>query len=232
MDCSPPGSSVHGSLQAKILEWADISFSEGSSPSRNWTCASCIGRQILYHWATREARLYHRYKLCQQRFLPVGPQRGPQFCLHACREHDDAANSEARAASELFCNLCIIGSLRKGAYHRSLSGDLSPPHPSLGSQRVRLPHFFWIQAWMETSGPICLPEVLFVDDHLLICIFLKGVRVAVVRKWDSVPAKGRVLPLLWVVLSIKAWASLGFTSAWMMRWPVIPYTKHPVLPYR
>ena len=49
---------------------------------------------------------------------------------------------------------------------------------------------------METSGPICLPEVLFVDDHLLICIFLKGVRVAVVRKWDSVLAKGRVLPLL------------------------------------
>ena len=57
---------------------------------------------------------------------------------------------------------------------------------------------------METSGPICLPEVLFVDDHLFICIFLKGVGGAVIRKWESVPAKGKVLPLPWVVLFIKA----------------------------
>ena len=125
MDCSPPGSSVHGILKAKVLEWADISSSKGSSLSRDRTCASSIGRWVLYHWATREARLYHKYKLCQQRFLPTGPQRGPQFCLHACREHDDAANSESRAASGLFCKCCVIGSLRKGAYHRSLSGDLS-----------------------------------------------------------------------------------------------------------
>ena len=32
MDCSPQGSSVHGILQARILEWVDISFSQGSSP--------------------------------------------------------------------------------------------------------------------------------------------------------------------------------------------------------
>ena len=31
MDCSPPGSSVHGSLQARILEWVAIPFSRGSS---------------------------------------------------------------------------------------------------------------------------------------------------------------------------------------------------------
>ena len=31
MDCSPPGSSVHGILQARILEWVDIFFSRGSS---------------------------------------------------------------------------------------------------------------------------------------------------------------------------------------------------------
>ena len=33
MDCSPPGSSVHGILQARILEWVAISFSRGSSQS-------------------------------------------------------------------------------------------------------------------------------------------------------------------------------------------------------
>ena len=35
MDCSPPGSSVHGILQARILEWVAIFFSRGSSPPRN-----------------------------------------------------------------------------------------------------------------------------------------------------------------------------------------------------
>ena len=44
MDCSPPGSSVHVILQARILEWVAISFSRGSSPPRDRTCVSCIGR--------------------------------------------------------------------------------------------------------------------------------------------------------------------------------------------
>ena len=42
-------------FQAKILEWVSISFSRGSSRPRDWTLISCIGRQILYHWATWEA---------------------------------------------------------------------------------------------------------------------------------------------------------------------------------
>ena len=37
MDCSPPGSSVHGILQARILEWVTIPFSSGSSQSRDQT---------------------------------------------------------------------------------------------------------------------------------------------------------------------------------------------------
>ena len=37
MNCSPPGSSVHGILQARILEWVAISFSRGSSRPRDWT---------------------------------------------------------------------------------------------------------------------------------------------------------------------------------------------------
>ena len=37
MDCSPPGSSVHGIFQVRILEWVAISYSKGSSWSRNWT---------------------------------------------------------------------------------------------------------------------------------------------------------------------------------------------------
>ena len=55
MDCSPLGLSVHGIFQARILEWGAISFSRVSSQPRNRTCVSDIGRQILDHWATREA---------------------------------------------------------------------------------------------------------------------------------------------------------------------------------
>ena len=58
IDCSPPGSSFHGIFQAGMLEWVAISYSRGSSGSRDWTHVSCIsfiGRQILYYWATWEA---------------------------------------------------------------------------------------------------------------------------------------------------------------------------------
>ena len=49
MDCSPPGSSVHGIFQARIMEWVAISFSGGSSwPRERVSWLLCIGRRILY----------------------------------------------------------------------------------------------------------------------------------------------------------------------------------------
>ena len=55
MDGSLAGSSVHGIFQARILEWVAIFFPRGSCWPRDQTRVSCIGRQILYHWATWEA---------------------------------------------------------------------------------------------------------------------------------------------------------------------------------
>ena len=52
MDCSLPGSLVHGILQARILEWVALPFCRGTSPRRDRarvSCVSCIGRQILFH---------------------------------------------------------------------------------------------------------------------------------------------------------------------------------------
>ena len=57
MDYSLPGSSVRAVFHARILEWVAVSHSRGFSWPRDWTCVSCIGRQILYHWATWEAPL-------------------------------------------------------------------------------------------------------------------------------------------------------------------------------
>ena len=53
MDCSPPGSSVHGILQARILEWVAISFFRGSSQPRDRTWVSCTAGRCFILWATR-----------------------------------------------------------------------------------------------------------------------------------------------------------------------------------
>ena len=55
-DCSLPGSSVHGILQARILEWVAISFSRGSSWPRDQTQVSRITGRRFTLWATREAQ--------------------------------------------------------------------------------------------------------------------------------------------------------------------------------
>ena len=55
VDWSPPGSSVHGILQARILEWVAISFSGGSSRPRDRSQVSRIAGRCFNLWATREA---------------------------------------------------------------------------------------------------------------------------------------------------------------------------------
>ena len=52
MDCRPPGFSVRGILQARILKWVAMPFSRGSSQPKAQTCISyisCTGRSVLYH---------------------------------------------------------------------------------------------------------------------------------------------------------------------------------------
>ena len=81
MDCSPPGSSVHGILQARILEWVAMSSSRGSSPLRDQTglfYVSCLDKWVLYHFttsATWEALTevpYHPHLLEQHALREVG----------------------------------------------------------------------------------------------------------------------------------------------------------------
>ena len=58
MDCSPSGSSVHGILQARILEWVAISFSRGFSQPKDRTQISRIAGRRFNLWATKEARVF------------------------------------------------------------------------------------------------------------------------------------------------------------------------------
>ena len=59
MDCSAPGSSAHGILQARILEWVVMPSSQGSSQPRNQThisSVSCTSGRFFTHWSTWEAQ--------------------------------------------------------------------------------------------------------------------------------------------------------------------------------
>ena len=63
MDCILPASSVHGILQARMLEWVAISFSRGSFQPRDQTQVSCITGRFFTTWATREATVYYRERI-------------------------------------------------------------------------------------------------------------------------------------------------------------------------
>ena len=54
MDYSLSGSSIHGVLQARILEWVAISFSRGSCQPRDWIQVSQVAGRFFTYWATKE----------------------------------------------------------------------------------------------------------------------------------------------------------------------------------
>ena len=56
MDCSLPGSFVHGVSHGKNTGVGCCFLLQGIFLTKDRTCVSCIGRRILYHWATREAQ--------------------------------------------------------------------------------------------------------------------------------------------------------------------------------
>ena len=61
VDCSLPGSFIHGIFQARVLERVAISFSRGSSQPRNRTWVSCTAGRHFTIWATREANESKRF---------------------------------------------------------------------------------------------------------------------------------------------------------------------------
>ena len=121
MDCSLPGSSIHGILQARILEWGAISFSRGSSQPRDgtWVCRTA-DRPALYLLSHREARCLHF--ACVKRSddssapslrpprhrcaLTGRPQpRRPPVCTSLC----PAVTFSAAGACSVWCLTCVPG---------------------------------------------------------------------------------------------------------------------------
>ena len=67
--CSPPGSSVHGILQARMLEWVAISFSRGSSRPRDQTQVSHIAGRRFNLWTTRKALDYIKLRHFTEKYI-------------------------------------------------------------------------------------------------------------------------------------------------------------------
>ena len=80
MDCGPPGSSVHGILQARTLEWVAISFSRGSSRPRDRTWVSCIASRLFTNCATRKAQAA-LFKVFHKTLIPRNVN---SYCVNVC----------------------------------------------------------------------------------------------------------------------------------------------------
>ena len=99
MQCSPPGSSVHGIFQARILEWVAVSFSRASSRPRDWICVYCIeggfftteppgkpllGLQMAIFYVFEESSLWAYVSSPPLLISPVQFSSVAQSCLTLC----------------------------------------------------------------------------------------------------------------------------------------------------
>jgi len=107
MVCSPPGSSVHGILQARILKWVAMPFSRGSSRPRNRMWVSCIAGSFLTDWAMRES-FTHIYPLYFQIYIP---NLSPVYCLSSSTRYYNSwtvyHSSSNLASQEFVCHTVI-----------------------------------------------------------------------------------------------------------------------------
>ena len=69
VDCIPPGSSFHGILQARIVEWVAISFSRESSQPRDRTQVSCIAGRFFNCLSYHVSLHFLRFSFLQVKFL-------------------------------------------------------------------------------------------------------------------------------------------------------------------
>ena len=103
----PPGSSVHGILQASILEGVAIPFSRGSYPPRDWTRVSCSAGRFLTIWATRESS-----RQPAPRKVPAPGRNSMSVC---------GPNERGNVSSQLHGEASLIRPLRAAKEHPQLS---------------------------------------------------------------------------------------------------------------
>ena len=117
-DCNPLDSSVQGVFLARILECIAISSFRGSYWPRDWTRVSCIGRQVLYHWATRETLLAQDGWVMVESFdktWSTGEGKENHFSILALRIPWTVSKAQGRHAANI-CGMnegCINGDWKR-----------------------------------------------------------------------------------------------------------------------
>ena len=146
--CSPPGSSVHGILHARILEWVENPFSRGSSWPRDWTWVSHIADRFFTIWIARETRypLYLYSNNWWNRTNPAvaaaaAPAKSLQSCPTLCDPIDGSPPGSAvpgifQARTLEWVAISFSNAWKwKWKWSRSIVSDSSWPH---GLQPTRL----------------------------------------------------------------------------------------------
>ena len=144
MDCSPPGSSVHRILQARILEWVAISFSRGPSRPRNWTQVSCMVGRFFTDWASREALSWVSFAAKSEvgwgkNFSLLVQLRQNTLLAHNCVS-SYCCPCVPRDAFWLVGNAARTGSVLHGARHRWSQPRTGPARARSQSQNGQVVH--------------------------------------------------------------------------------------------
>ena len=148
-DCSPPGSSVHGILQARILEWIAITFSRGSSQPWDQTHVSCTGRWFLYHCATWEA-----LEGCYLGSLLLGPSVVRGLMDNGLNLLCYAPGKRRRAAMDFPGASVIVPQLKSKAQRRRV-GLMCDGAPVRAQSPILSPEGTVIGRWTREAGEPC-----------------------------------------------------------------------------
>ena len=124
MDCSPPDSSVHGILQARILEWVAIPFSRGSSWPRDWTLVPHISGRFFTVWATREAHQWIKSESVKK----DGFSEELSHWNRAFRKNSDSTS----------CSSWAVHTAGQGARRAHRGRSSPPPHPHTTQTKAAL----------------------------------------------------------------------------------------------
>ena len=115
--CKPMEHTVHGILQARILEWVTFPFSRGSSQRGDWTQVSCIAGGFFTSWATREAQEYWSgyLSLLQGIFPTQELNRGLPHCRQILYQLSYEGSLDGRNInSPKTHNICSIKEMNRG----------------------------------------------------------------------------------------------------------------------
>ena len=108
MDCSPPGTSLHGILRARVLKWAAISFSRGSSRPRDPTCVSSIVGRCFYCLSHQGSPILNKNEHTQNRASTPVTGRWAGQIIAAWVRWQGPTLKKASANSSVFRGYCRI----------------------------------------------------------------------------------------------------------------------------